>query len=259
MRRINALGFIEVYGLVAAIEAADAMLKSAKVRLLRQHGVHPGQISLVVEGDLAACRVAVNAGVAAASQIGVVLASHVIGRPDADTETMILELPGESIAQAEQPESEHPRAEAPAAITAVPPAPRAEPLPAAPPEPSVKSIPPAEPGSKPAAPPVPSVKPIPPAEPGSKPAAPPVPSVKPGDSPKAVKAGADANAPAPARGKLGEVIAYIGEAKLGYNWKELKTHFPGLPQQVRKQLDAAVASGELVKTGARYRKPGAKE
>ena len=94
MNTINALGFIEVYGLVASIEAADAMLKSAQVRLLRQHGVRPGLISLVVEGDLAACRAAVNAGIAAASRVGTVVSNHVIGRPDSDTEALILNMLG---------------------------------------------------------------------------------------------------------------------------------------------------------------------
>jgi ethanolamine utilization protein EutK len=89
---INALGFVEVYGLVAGIEAADAMLKSARVRLLRQYEVQPGLITLLVEGDLGACRAAVAAGVAAASRIGTVIAGHVIGRPDEDTETLVEDL-----------------------------------------------------------------------------------------------------------------------------------------------------------------------
>ncbi|MDR3362211.1 MAG: BMC domain-containing protein [Desulfovibrio sp.] len=92
MNRLDALGFVEVYGLATGIETADAMLKSAQVRLVRQHGVHPGLITLVVEGDLASCRAAVNAGVAAASRMGAVIASHVIGRPDADTETLVLDM-----------------------------------------------------------------------------------------------------------------------------------------------------------------------
>ena len=89
MNTINALGFIEVYGLVAGIEAADAMLKSAKVRLLRQFEVHPAMITVVIEGDLAACRAAVAAGVAAASRVGRVISSNVMGRPDEDTEIMV--------------------------------------------------------------------------------------------------------------------------------------------------------------------------
>ena len=88
--KINALGFIEVWGLVAGIEAADAMLKTADVRLLAVHKVDPALITVEVEGDLAACREAVNAGREAAIRIGQVIATHVIGRPDVDTEKMVL-------------------------------------------------------------------------------------------------------------------------------------------------------------------------
>lgn len=90
MGTINSLGLLEVRGLVAGIEAADAMLKSARVRLLRQHQVNPGLITLVVEGDLAACRASVDAGVAAASRIGEIISQRVIGAPDADTDDFVL-------------------------------------------------------------------------------------------------------------------------------------------------------------------------
>ncbi len=89
---INAFGLIEVRGLVTAIEAADAMLKSANVKLIRQQQVNPGLITLIVEGDLAACRAAVDAGVAAASRLGEVISQLEIGRPDNDTEQMVLSL-----------------------------------------------------------------------------------------------------------------------------------------------------------------------
>ena len=55
---INALGLLEVEGMVAAIDAADAMLKAANVRLLSHEVLDPGRLTLVVEGDLAACRAA---------------------------------------------------------------------------------------------------------------------------------------------------------------------------------------------------------
>jgi ethanolamine utilization protein EutK len=96
METINSLGLLEVRGLTAGIEAADAMLKSARVRLLRQHQVNPGLITLVVEGDLAACRASVDAGVAAASRIGEIVAQRVIGAPDADTGDFVLERAGRS-------------------------------------------------------------------------------------------------------------------------------------------------------------------
>ena len=87
---IDALGFVEVFGYVAALEAADAMLKTADVRLLAVHELNPGMITIEVEGNLAACRVAVNAGRDAATRVGKVIATHVIGRPDTDTEDMVL-------------------------------------------------------------------------------------------------------------------------------------------------------------------------
>lgn len=59
---INALGLLEVDGMVAAIDAADAMLKAANVRLLSHEVLDPGRLTLVVEGDLAACRAALDAG-----------------------------------------------------------------------------------------------------------------------------------------------------------------------------------------------------
>lgn len=90
--KIYALGFLEVRGLVAAIEAADAMLKAADVKLIRSHQVDPRFFTLVVEGDLAACRAAVDAGKAAASRLGEVVSRLEIGRPDNDTEAMVLEL-----------------------------------------------------------------------------------------------------------------------------------------------------------------------
>ncbi|EST74949.1 hypothetical protein ECA0157_26233 [Escherichia coli ECA-0157] len=68
---INALGLLEVDGMVAAIDAADAMLKAANVRLLSHEVLDPGRLTLVVEGDLAACRAALDAGCAAACVPGV--------------------------------------------------------------------------------------------------------------------------------------------------------------------------------------------
>ncbi|MEA0983665.1 BMC domain-containing protein, partial [Salmonella enterica] len=64
----NALGLLEVDGMVAAVDAADAMLKAANVRLLSHPVPDPGRLTLVVEGDLAACRPALDAGSAAAQR-----------------------------------------------------------------------------------------------------------------------------------------------------------------------------------------------
>lgn len=89
--KINALGFIEVRGLVAAIEAADAMVKAANVRLIKQHNTNPGLITVVVEGDVAACRAAVDAGTAAASRLSTVISRIEIPRPSDGVEDLLLE------------------------------------------------------------------------------------------------------------------------------------------------------------------------
>lgn len=86
---INALGLLEVSGLTASIEAADAMLKAAQVRLLSQTVTPPGLVTLVIEGDLAACRAALDAGSAAASRLGQVLVRKEMGRPEKDTEWFV--------------------------------------------------------------------------------------------------------------------------------------------------------------------------
>ena len=80
----SALGMVETVGLVAAVEAVDAMLKAADVTLVRQQRVVPGLITHVVVGETAAVRAAVDAGAAAAARVGKVAGSHVIPRPADD-------------------------------------------------------------------------------------------------------------------------------------------------------------------------------
>ena len=77
----EALGMIETRGLVAVIEATDAMLKAAKVAYVGMRKVGAGYVSVLVSGDVAACKAAVDAGAAAASRIGEVVSVHVIPRP----------------------------------------------------------------------------------------------------------------------------------------------------------------------------------
>ncbi|MGK0738040.1 ethanolamine utilization protein EutK [Yokenella regensburgei] len=86
---INALGLLEVEGTVAALAATDAMLKSANVRVLNHEVLDPGKVTLVIEGDLAACRAALDAGCVAATRAGRVISLKAIGRPEPDTEWMI--------------------------------------------------------------------------------------------------------------------------------------------------------------------------
>ena len=80
----EALGMIETRGLVAVIEATDAMLKAARVSYVGMHKVGSGYVSVMVEGDVAACRAAVDAGAAAAGKIGEVVSVHVIPRPHSE-------------------------------------------------------------------------------------------------------------------------------------------------------------------------------
>ncbi len=85
----NALGLIETKGLVGAIEAADAMVKSANVVLTGYEKIGSGLTTIIVRGDVGAVRAAVDSGVAAAERVGTVVSSHVIPRPHADVEKLI--------------------------------------------------------------------------------------------------------------------------------------------------------------------------
>jgi ethanolamine utilization protein EutM len=78
----KALGMIETRGLIASIEAADAMIKSANVSLVSQENIDAGLITIFVEGDVGAVQAAVEAGKEAAKRVGGLIASHVIPRPD---------------------------------------------------------------------------------------------------------------------------------------------------------------------------------
>jgi ethanolamine utilization protein EutM len=78
----TALGLLETRGLVAAIEAADAMLKAAEVRLLAKEETVPALITIEVVGEVAAVKAAVEAGKAAAERVGAVVSAHIIPRPD---------------------------------------------------------------------------------------------------------------------------------------------------------------------------------
>jgi len=79
----EAIGLIETRGLVAQIEASDAMLKAANVTLVKQIQIGGGLVTTVVQGDVGSVRAAVDAGAAAASQVGELLSAHLIPRPDA--------------------------------------------------------------------------------------------------------------------------------------------------------------------------------
>lgn len=85
----EALGMIETRGLVAAIEAADAMVKAANVSLIGTEKIGSGLVSVMVKGDVGAVKAAVDAGGAAASRLGEIIATHVIPRPHADVEKIL--------------------------------------------------------------------------------------------------------------------------------------------------------------------------
>jgi ethanolamine utilization protein EutM len=89
MAKGDALGFVETMGLVAAIEASDAMVKAARVKVKTVVNADAGLLSVICEGDLAACNAAVNAGKAAATAVGDFVSSNLIPRPDADTDMLI--------------------------------------------------------------------------------------------------------------------------------------------------------------------------
>jgi microcompartment protein CcmL/EutN len=80
----QALGMIETRGLVAATEAADAMLKAANVQLIGTEKIGSGLVTVMVGGDVGAVKAAVEAGEAVAQRLGEVVAVHVIPRPHAD-------------------------------------------------------------------------------------------------------------------------------------------------------------------------------
>lgn len=77
----DAIGLIETKGLVAQIEASDAMLKAANVSLVKQVQIGGAFVTTVIQGDVGSVRAAVDAGAAAASQLGELVSAHVIPRP----------------------------------------------------------------------------------------------------------------------------------------------------------------------------------
>ncbi|MGK9476634.1 BMC domain-containing protein [Melioribacter sp. OK-6-Me] len=85
-----ALGLIETRGLVAAIEAADAILKAANVKLLRKEKVKAGLVTIEIIGEVAAVKAAVDAGAAAAQRVGELVSVHVIPRPDEQIDKLLI-------------------------------------------------------------------------------------------------------------------------------------------------------------------------
>ena len=86
---MEALGMIETRGLTAAIEAADAMVKSAEVTLIGTEKIGSGLVSVMVRGDVGAVNAAVEAGSQAASKLGELIAAHVSPLPHAEVEQIL--------------------------------------------------------------------------------------------------------------------------------------------------------------------------
>lgn len=89
MVNTNALGMVETRGLVAAIEAADAMVKAANVQLVGKEQVGGGLVTVMVRGDVGAVKAATDAGAAAAEKVGELISVHVIPRPHTEVDVIL--------------------------------------------------------------------------------------------------------------------------------------------------------------------------
>ncbi|RKU11751.1 ethanolamine utilization protein EutM [Candidatus Poribacteria bacterium] len=85
----EALGLVETRGLVGSIEAADAMVKAANVKLVGRQQVGAGYVTVMVRGDVGAVKAATDVGAEAAARVGEVVSVHVIPRPHAEVETIL--------------------------------------------------------------------------------------------------------------------------------------------------------------------------
>lgn len=158
---MKALGMIEVYGYLTAVEALDSALKAANVTRLDVVKVRGGLVTVLVEGDVGAVKAAMDASAAAAERIGTVVSVHVIPRPASDVERMLKGPGGGPKTEPEEPEEpepeerkdEEPEAEPPEAdLEPETPEPEPEPEAPEPEKPAQAAMPePAEPERKPEA------------------------------------------------------------------------------------------------------------
>lgn len=214
---INALGFVEVRGLAATIETADAMLKSAEVRLLRQLLRDPAQTMITVEGSLGACQAAVDAGQACARRFDAYIGSQVMGRPAQDTAEFVL-----SLAEAgSKPFGETSSTAKPAL------------------------------GAKPAAPVTasPTASPLAPVAPTQ--ATPPV-AAAPAASVNAVAKGARKKTPVAADTDDSKLLEALAGLPGGYGAQTLARRIGRPAEETRARLEALCADGKLIKRRGRY-------
>lgn len=87
--RLGAWGIIETKGLVASINAVDAMLKAATVSFLKRECIGGGYVTVIVDGDVGAVKAAVDAGAEAAKKVGELISVHVIPRPHQELASMV--------------------------------------------------------------------------------------------------------------------------------------------------------------------------
>ena len=92
MAAMQAFGMIKTKGLVASIEAADAMVKAANVTLIGKEHVGGGLVTVMVRGDVGAVKASVDAGAAAAERVGELVSIHVIPRPHDEVEGILPKL-----------------------------------------------------------------------------------------------------------------------------------------------------------------------
>jgi microcompartment protein CcmL/EutN len=90
---MEALGMVETRGLVGAIEASDAMVKTANVVLVGKEYIGSGYVTVHVRGDVGAVKAATDAGAAAARRVGELISVHVIPRPHEEVEKILPSLP----------------------------------------------------------------------------------------------------------------------------------------------------------------------
>jgi len=86
---MDALGMIETRGFVGLVEAADAMVKAAKVELVGYEKIGGGYVTVIVRGDVAAVKAAVEAGARQAERVGEMVSTHVIPRPHANVDSVL--------------------------------------------------------------------------------------------------------------------------------------------------------------------------
>lgn len=214
---INALGFVEVRGLAATIETADAMLKSAEVRLLRQLLRDPAQTMITVEGSLGACQAAVDAGEACARRYDAYIGSQVMGRPANDTAEFVL-----SLAEAGRK-------------------PFGEMSPAKKPAPSAKPVLPVN--AAPTVAPEQPAQALPPAD-----AIPTVPAPSASTAPKAARK----KAPAAAESDDSKLLEALAGLPGGYGAQTLARRIGRPAEETRARLEALCADGKLIKRRGRY-------